>query len=183
MSTPTSLLNAMCKELGITKRANAEAVDDIVTQLSETNRPLFIDEADYLARKTALIEMLRDIHDLASVPVVLIGMGGFQRKIRYLRQLTGRIAEAVEFLPATFDDAQALARELAEVVIAPDLVQKLYGDSRGSIRLFVNGLSRIEQFASSRGLDSIAAHEWPANKAFFVGEVPVLKKASIALAA
>lgn len=184
MSTPTSLLTAMCKELGIVKRAaNAETVDEIVTQLSETSRPLFIDEADYLAKKTALIEMLRDIHDLASVPVVLIGMAGFQRKIRYLRQLTGRIAEAVEFLPATFDDAQALARELAEVTIAPDLVHKLYAETRGSIRLFVNGLSRIEQFASSRALDSIAANEWPVNKAFFVGEVPVPKKASVALAA
>lgn len=180
MSTPTSLLSSICKELGIAKRAgNVDAVDDIVLKLGESNRPLFIDEADYLAKKTSLIEMLRDIHDLASVPVVLIGMHGFKRKISYLQQLTGRVAQSVDFQPATIEDAQALAQELAEVKIGADLVRKLHAETRGSVRLFVNGLNSIEQFAKSNGKEFIAIEHWPANKEFFVGEAPVLKKASI----
>src|SRR4051812_45299093 len=73
-TTPSSLLESICKELGIGKRAtNIAAIEDIVQKLAETGRPLFIDEADYLADKRKLIETLRDIHDLATVPVVLIG--------------------------------------------------------------------------------------------------------------
>jgi DNA transposition AAA+ family ATPase len=180
-TTPSSLLESICKELGIGKRATLVAtVEDIVRRLAETGRPLFIDEADYLVDKRRLIETLRDIHDLATVPVVLIGMHGFRRKITHLQQLTGRIAQWVEFEPASADDAALLARELAEVDIADDLVRKLHESARGSIRLIVVGLNRIEQFARARSLNKIGLHAWPANQDFFVGTAPAKKNASLA---
>lgn len=182
-TTPSSLLESICKELGIGKRAtNVGTVEEIVRKLAETGRPLFIDEADYLADKRRLIETLRDIHDLATVPVVLIGMHGFRRKITHLQQLTGRIAQWVDFQPSSVEDANLLARELAEVEIDKALVSKLHESARGSVRLIVVGLNRIEQFAKNRGLAKIGAAEWPANADFFVGSAPAAKR-SPALAA
>jgi DNA transposition AAA+ family ATPase len=176
-TTPSSLLESICKELGIGKRAtNINAVEDIVRKLAETGRPLFIDESDYLVGKLRLIETLRDIHDLATVPVVLIGMHGFSRKITHLQQLTGRIAQLVEFEAASIDDALLLSRELAEVTIAPELVRKLHDAARGSVRLIVVGLSRIEQLAKNRGHDRVAIADWPANQDFFVGSAPMAKR-------
>lgn len=184
VSTPSSLLEAICKELGIARRAtHAATIEDIVQKLSETGRPLFVDEADYLVSKHRLIDTLRDIHDLSSVPVVLIGMHGFRRKITSMPQLTGRIAQWVDFEASTIEDAQLLARELAEVTIAADLVRKLHAATHGSVRLIVNGLSRIEHFAKSRGLDKIGLGDWPTNADFFVGTAPGAKKAPAQLAA
>ncbi len=183
-TTPSSLLESICKELGIGKRqGNVNAVEDIVRKLAETGRPLFIDEADYLAGKRSLIETLRDIHDLAAVPVVLIGMHGFRRKLIGLEQLTGRIAQWVEFEPSTIADAQLLANELSEVKVQADLVAKLHMAARGEVRRMVVGLNRIEQFARARGLDVIGAADWPVQSDFFIGNAPTAKKPAIAAVA
>jgi DNA transposition AAA+ family ATPase len=172
-TTPSTLLRQICKELGVGHRpTNADTVELIVQRLAETGRPLFIDEADHLAGKKVLLETLRDLHDLSNVPVVLIGMKDFRRKITGLQQLTGRIAEWVEFMPATADDAVMLARGLCEVDVANDLVRKLHDASKGSIRNFVVGLAQVEKFARSRTLQKITLGEWPANKDFFVGTAP-----------
>jgi DNA transposition AAA+ family ATPase len=178
-TTPSSLLGSICKELNIGRRpTNVDTVEVIVQRLAETGRPLFIDEADYLVNKRSLIETLRDIHDLATVPVVLIGMHGFRRKVTHLQQLTGRIAQWVEFEPAGIDDAKLLARELAEVDVGPDLVGKLHSAANGSVRLIVVGLNRIEQYARNRSLHKIGAADWPANADFFVGTAPTAKRAT-----
>jgi DNA transposition AAA+ family ATPase len=172
-TTPSSLLDSICKELNIGKRAtNVGTVEEIVRKLAETSRPLFIDEADYLADRKKLIETLRDVHDLSTVPVVLIGMHGFRRKVTSLQQLTGRIAEWVEFQPSTIDDATRLAKELAEVEISADLVRKLHAEANGSVRLIVVGMSKIEQYAKARGWDRIALAQWPTTSSFFVGSAP-----------
>jgi len=182
-TTPSSLLESICKELGVGRRpTNVGTVEVIVQRLAETGRPLFIDEADYLVTNKRTIETLRDIHDLATVPVVLIGMHGFRRKVTHLQQLTGRIAQWVEFEAASIDDAKQLARELAEVDVAADLVHRLHDAARGSVRLIVVGLGRIEQFARARSLSKVSATDWPANADFFVGTAPTTKRAT-ALAA
>jgi len=171
-TTPSSLLDSICKELGIGKRStNVATVEDIVRKLAETGRPLFIDEADYLADKRRLIETLRDIHDLATVPVVLIGMHGFRRKLTPLQQLTGRIAQWVDFQAASEFDARVLARELAEVDVDDALVGKLHAAAQGSVRLLVVGLAQIEQRAKNRGLRKIGVNEW-GHGDFFVGVAP-----------
>lgn len=156
-STPRSLLKSICKELSIEPSATAaDTVEDIVSELSKSRRPLFIDEADYLIGKTRLIETIRDIHDLSLVPVILIGMHGFRTSIKRLKQLTGRVSQWVEFKESTLEDAMLLARDLAEVTIGADLVRKLHEAACGSVRLIVVGLARIEQYARAHSLTQMA---------------------------
>ncbi|HEL4296598.1 ATP-binding protein [Stenotrophomonas maltophilia] len=169
-TTPSSLVESICKELGIARRpTNVGTIETIVEKLAETNRPLFVDEADYIADQKRLVETLRDIHDLASVPVILIGMQNLRRTISTREQLAGRIAQWVEFQESTLDDARTLARELAEVDVADDLLQRLHASARGTVRLIVVGLGRIEQFARSRSLSKVSAADWPKSADFFMG--------------
>ncbi len=169
-TTPSSLVESICKELGISRRAtNVATIEAIVQRLAETNRPLFVDEADYIAESKRLVETLRDIHDLANVPVILIGMQHLRRAVSAREQLSGRIAQWVEFQESTLDDARTLARELAEVEVADDLLQALHASARGTVRLIVVGLGRIEQFARSRALAKVGAADWPKAADFFMG--------------
>jgi DNA transposition AAA+ family ATPase len=169
-STPTSLLDAITRELNIAPRARiAQTVDAIVGKLAETGRPLFVDEADYVVGQARLIDTLRDLHDLSSVPVILIGMDGIDRRISLSPQLSGRMAQWVQFVPASLDDAALIAKELCEVHVAPDLVAKLHERAKGSIRNVCVGLGRIEQHARSRGVAKIAAADWPRDADFFLG--------------
>lgn len=172
-TTPSSLCESICKELGIARRSTiVGTIESIVERLAETGRPLFIDEADYIADQKRLVETLRDVHDLASVPVILIGMQNLRRTVTTREQLAGRIAQWVEFQEATVDDTRTLARELAEVEVAEDLVHRLHAATSGSVRKIVVGLNRIEQYARSRGLSKIGSAEWPKSADFFMGSVP-----------
>lgn len=172
-STPSSILESICREIGINKRqSNVGSVEDIVQSLAISNRPLFIDEADYLVERKALVETLRDVHDLASVPVVLIGMKGIERKITTYPQLYNRIAQWVEFQPASFEDTKLLAKELVEVEVKDDLLKILHQQSGGVVRLVVIGLSRIEQIAKSRSLHKIGQADWPAGAELLMGQGP-----------
>ena len=162
-TTPSSLLESICREIGIAARnSNVRTVEDIVRSLALSNRPLFIDEADYLVERKQLVETLRDVHDLASVPVVLIGMKGIERKITTHPQLYNRIAQWVEFAPCSIEDTRMLAKELCEVEVRDDLLKQLHQQSGGIVRLVVIGLNRIEQVARSRSHHKIGVAEWPA---------------------
>ncbi|WP_297831337.1 ATP-binding protein [Thermomonas sp.] len=125
-STPTSLLDTIGRELNLALKQRVDLkVDAIVEKLAQTGRPLFIDEADYVVGKDGenrLANTVRDLHDLATVPVILIGMAGIDRRIALSPQLSGRMAQWVEFAGCSEADAQKLADELLDVRVAPDMV-------------------------------------------------------------
>lgn len=172
-STPTSLLDTIGKELNLALKQRVDLkVDAIVEKLAQTGRPLFIDEADYVVGKDGenrLANTVRDLHDLATVPVILIGMAGIDRRIALSPQLSGRIAQWVEFQKCTEADAQKLADELCAVKVASDLVGALSERAGGSIRNVTVGLAKIEQFARKKNLQRIELADWPKGEAFFLG--------------
>jgi DNA transposition AAA+ family ATPase len=176
--TPASMFGSILKELSKQPRGScAQMVDEIIEALALANRPLFIDEADYLINSKRMTESLRDIHDMATVPVVLIGMAGIDKALAHRKQLTGRVMQHVRFEPCDGEDAALLARELCEVRVKADLLADLVKQVGGSARLIVIGLARIEEFARRKGLDSIASSEW-GRRAFFTGEAPSAKPAA-----
>lgn len=170
-STPSSLLRTIAHELDLEpRRSNVETVEAIVRALAESGRPLFVDEADYLVNQQRTVETLRDIHDMATVPVVLIGMAGIQRKLRSRPQLVGRIAQWVEFQPITLDDLRLMARELCEVGIADDLLAHLHDKTQGSIRQATVGMKHIELYGKAKSIETMKLVDWPRGKAFTLAE-------------
>jgi DNA transposition AAA+ family ATPase len=178
MWAPKTMLTSIARELDIDVQGlhNAEMVDHIIRRLADTGRPLFIDEADYVVELRRLTDTLRDIHDMSSSPIILIGMHGVQKKIRGNEQFTGRIAQWVEFAGADLNDAHLLANTLAEVKIENDLLARLHAaaspkghaEAGAEIRRFVVGLSQIEQYARARGMDRIGLAEWSRGDQFFI---------------
>jgi DNA transposition AAA+ family ATPase len=166
-TTPSSLLRTIARELDLDPRpSNVETVELIVQRLAETGRPVFVDEADYLVTQQRLVETLRDIHDLATVPVVLIGMSGIERKLRSRPQLAGRVSQWVQFKPATREDITLMAAQLCDIEIDVELLQRLYDATQGSMRLAVVGMSHIEQVGKAKGLKTMTLSDWPRGRNF-----------------
>jgi len=174
--TATSMLKNILKELALeAKGRSADMVEQIVDNLKITGRPLFIDEFDYLVEDKRMTETLRDIHDMSSIPIILIGMSGVERKVQVRDQFVNRIAQWVEFKPADYADAGELCKQLCEVEVKDDLLRKLYQSSGGVIRLIVIGLDAIERKAKVLGKKSINSVDW--GKAdFFLSDSPSKKK-------
>jgi hypothetical protein len=183
--SPSSFLAAVQREIDIEPQGGlAQQAEAIIEHLMQRNRPLFVDEADYLLGSTRMVETLRDLHDMATVPVILIGMDGMQRKIQVRQQLTGRLAEWVAFGGADIEDARILADTLSEVKIGDDLLAMLHeagcpkdrqGQALGgaSVRNLIVGLARIERLARAKGLKTVHATHWPRGRDFFWGKAPL----------
>lgn len=170
--TPASMLAKVMQELGATAmQRRADMLDYISGRLTESQRPLFVDEADYLVGQAAMLDSLRDIHDLSGAPVVLIGMEGIAKRIVHRKQLAGRISHWVEFLPSDLDDARILTQTVCEVGIDDELLAMLHAQAKGSMRLMTVGLARIEALAKANGWREVTADQW-GDRALFLGNRP-----------
>jgi len=122
--TMSSLLDLICFELSIEPPTiRARRYKAICESLTERPRPIFVDEADYLTRDGRMLEVLRDIHDAANVPVILIGMDSMEHKLAKHPQFARRISQRIEFRPCDMADTALVFKELCEVDVANDLLE------------------------------------------------------------
>lgn len=157
----TSMLATIMRELDLEPKPRCAAmVDAIVRQLARENRSLFIDEADYLLGNPRLIDTARDLHDLSTTPLILIGMKAFQRRAMQKEQLARRISQWLEFQPADIEDARVVAEELCEVRVAEELLAHVNRNVAGSIGNLVTALARIEAWARAEGKKSVDLKDW-----------------------
>lgn len=170
--TPASMLAKCMQELGAAPvQRRSQMLDYISEQLMVQRRPLFVDEADYLLRDLAMLESLRDVHDLSGMPVVLVGMAGIEAKLVHRKQLAGRISHWVDFAPSDLEDARTLTTDVCEVAIDDELLEHLHRAAKGSVRLMVVGLARIEALAKANRWATVTAEQWGA-RPLFLGNRP-----------
>ncbi len=157
-----TFLERLAQELGLEQRQRkAEMLKFIVHELAVTGKPLFIDECDYIAERRDVLETIRDIYDLANVPIILIGYNLLPKKVKRLEQLYSRISQHVEFKPADMDDIITVNQELVtDTIISTDLLEMLLTASAGNFRRIHTGLNSIEAYARTNGLKSISADQW-----------------------
>ena len=166
--TMTSLLAMLTLELGgspVARRAPMMAW--ITRRLMEEDRVIFVDEADYLFNQMEMLDILRDIYDLTSTPVILIGMDQIARRIQDNGRFARRITQWMEFKGIDLDDARTLADTICEVKLADDLVRHLHRETKANIGRMVVGLSRIERLGNASGLDTVTLADWGARPLYF----------------
>lgn len=170
--TPAAMFTAILRELGHHAHGScSQMVGDIIEALAMSGRPLFIDEADYLVDSKRMSESLRDIHDMTTAPVVLVGMAGIDQRLSSRKQLTGRVLQDVRFEALDREDAIAIARALCEVKVKVDLLDAAHRATGGYVRNLVVALARFEEYAKSRGMDSIGLDDW-GKRDFITGAAP-----------
>lgn len=171
VTTLSSLLDAICFAVGVdaAHSRNADKLNAIRAELVANPRPLFVDEADYLARDGRMLDTLRDIHDITGCAVVLVGMEGIPRQLTRHPQFARRIAQRIEFRPLDLDDARLVAKELCEVKVEEALVERMHRQTKGSIGLMVVALTQFETLAKGFGWKAITAAQW-GERAMFLGD-------------
>ena len=156
LSTPSSLLAALCKELGLKRRVSlSDTMSLIVERLSQGDKPkpIVVDEADYLlgGKKTPLLNVLRDLHDRSGSAMILIGMADFVSGLLSQRdqaQFVGRVGDWLKFEPIDLADLKEIARLRCEVALDDALLKRIHVESKGSARHAVVAMGQIEKFAN-----------------------------------
>ncbi len=112
----------------------AKSIDELLQQavgeLMGSNRPVILDEIDYVAGKSVLIETLRDIGDLSGAPIILIGMPEAPGIFSKFHALSRRITQIVPFNGLDIQDVRAVLDQICEVPVADDAVEAIHKAGR-----------------------------------------------------
>ena len=137
----------------------------------DPRRPLFIDEADKLVDK-GLIELVREIGDVAGCPVILIGEERLPSKLQAHERIHNRVLDWMPAQPCDEEDAAALAAALCPgIKVQPDLLEEIRKQSDGRARRIVVNLAHVAELARNRGVKVIDRAMWGASP-FFTSRPP-----------
>jgi DNA transposition AAA+ family ATPase len=169
--TRKKLCSSILAEMGIRPAATIpDMVDQIGLEVSLSQRPLLIDEADYLVAK-GLIEVVRDIYESSQSTIILIGEEQLPQKLKLWERVHGRMLDWVAAEPGSLADTKHLARLYCRgLAVADDLLAALHHASAGSVRRICVNLDRVREVAETSGLSQIGSAEF--SGPFFTGNPP-----------
>jgi len=132
-------------------------IRELVRAAKKQRLPLFIDESDRIVRKSLLIETIRDVHDLAKIPIILIGQENIVNLLqrRDLGQVFSRITEIVEFRELSAQDIQRIAKELCDLECDLKVASFIKNITLGDFRLANALLTRAENLCGLNKLSEI----------------------------
>ncbi len=170
-----AVLQAILYEMSIPAAHNInDMFNQVVDQLRNSGRTLFLDEADHLA-KNSCIEMVRGIMDKSRIVVVLSGEEMLPRKLERWERIHSRILEPVAALPSSLEDLGHLARLYCPgIEIANDWLTELHIQTGGNTRRVVVNLNRARNEAEVIG--DINLKGW-GNRGWYTGKSPSPRRA------
>lgn len=171
-----TLLEKACFEMGVPAGKNvAASLDNIVEQLAASQRPLILDEADYLVSKAGMVELVRDIYEGSQAPIMLVGEEQLPNKLKKYERFHGRVLSWVPAQPVNIDDARLLAEVYApDLRIDEELLAHIVELAHGSVRRVTVNLVNLDEAAAANGYDyaNMASVEKMPGFEFYKGEVP-----------
>lgn len=171
--TRKTLLKAILAEAGQVGRGTiADMAEETIRLLGdEPSRPLIIDEADRAVDR-GMIELIRDLHDKSTAPIILIGEERLPAKIEPHERVHNRVLDWIGAQAADLDDAKKLAASICRgIKIGDDLLGAIVKESDGRARRVVVNLVKAGEIARNRGLKSLDLAAW-GQDAFFSGRAP-----------
>ncbi|MCO4053437.1 MAG: AAA family ATPase [Bosea sp.] len=158
--TKKTLLQAILRELGEPRpKGTIPALAEMAIEklAARDAPPLIIDEADKLIDK-GMIELVREIHESAQVPVILIGEEALPHKLERSERTHNRVLEWVAAQPCDAADTRKLAAIFApRLSFADDIITAIMTASQGKARRIVTNLDRIKEWAFEQGATELSA--------------------------
>lgn len=158
----TQLVDAIYHEMtgSVMKGSVAAKVSEIINLLSSDMRPLIIDEADHLIKKS-IIDIVREIADRTWMPVILIGEEALPRKLEQFERSHNRVLDFQAAEPCNLDDAKALSRlYLKDLKLDDALLKHIVNESDGVTRRICINLERVNEFARREGVTDVTMQLW-----------------------
>ena len=158
------LLEEIVAELG---EAPLRRVSDLFRQcveiLLDRPRMIFVDEIDYLTHDARVIETLRDIHDITGTPIIFIGMGMADKKLKRYTHLYDRFSEILKFQPLTETDVRTIANEKCEIKLSDDAIKLIHKETQ-KFRKIVVWMYKAERIARTNNLKIVTAEHLQAGR-------------------
>ena len=145
------LLSDIAKELGEDPYWHIQENFKIITdKLREKKRTIIIDEVDYLLEKRT-VETLRDLHDVADCPIVLVGMESVDKKLARFPHLKDRFYETFKLQKYTKSDIKQILQELTEVPFTDSGLEYLSAQA-DQFRQIIKLIDKVETLSETNSI-------------------------------
>ncbi|WP_163328788.1 AAA family ATPase [Desulfurobacterium thermolithotrophum] len=138
-------------ELGGTPKGNLYRIfSEIVSLLrQEEEKPLILlDESNRLVEKKRMVEILRDLHDEAKVPILLVGSPEFLPLVRKFGAFHSRVRVIRHLEPLSLSDIKKIANTcLEKTSLSEDAFKVLKTETGGNTRQVIITLEALERYA------------------------------------
>lgn len=155
-TSETDFLLDLARELGVGGQARRKGriFGDILDSLIGNPIPLIIDEVERLPQ--AFLEILRDLTNLSTAPVVLIGEEELMPHMQRNRRVWTRTYRQLQFKPISQSDVMIYAGETCGLKLSPqcaDIIQKAKTRdiTDGNFRLVKRSLLSLVQICNAKG--------------------------------
>lgn len=153
-TSPLTLLQEITIDLAKVKPGRKAACLEVIqTEMHRMRRVIIIDEADLLPMQ--ILEMLRNINERYSCPVLLIGEDGLKSRIATRRRLSSRIRRSMGFDAVTQPDIVVFFRKSLEKNVDPAVASIIHRYSQGDWRPVLKIAADIERAAEASGIKDI----------------------------
>lgn len=175
--TRKTLIQSILIELGVhePRGALADLTRHAIHLLGDNpRRPLFIDEADKLVDRGG-IELVREIHEHAQTPVLLIGEENLPKKLQAIERVHNRVLQWIPAQPCDMPDCRKLAALLLrDVDISDVMLERARQAADGRARRIVVTLSDMAEWARDHGAKFVP-DDWQGP--IFTGQPPQRRRA------
>ena len=149
------LLEEIVKEMDeIPRYLTSDNFNLIVQKLKQKPQLIIVDEIDYLMNNLKTIEILRDIHDETTCPIIFVGMGLAHKKLERYKHLFDRFSEIVKFETFSIQDLKQIFEQLSEVTINIDAIEFIH-KKYNRFRQIVQLINQLEIVAKDNNLTEI----------------------------
>ena len=144
---PRSLLQSIVAELGEQPSFRVNSLfDQAIDQLMTRPRTIILDEVDYIV-DSRIIEIVRDLNDMANTPIIVTGMGHIDKKLQRYPHFFDRIRAVVQFQLFELDEIKLLGREVCEAPIDDSGYDFILQRGQGKFRLTNDLFDMAERIA------------------------------------
>lgn len=160
--TSKTLVTRIANELGIAKiaKTTADILDQVIEELNYNPRLLIFDEMEHLVKKK-LIEILRDILDDTTVPMMMIGEPTLPAELKQWDRVDSRILVRAVAHPASSADALMLRDHFTQAgMISDELAEHFRVACGGVTRRIVVNLVEAQRVAINEGIDCMTRESW-----------------------
>ncbi|MBW3243135.1 ATP-binding protein [Epibacterium sp. DP7N7-1] len=182
--TPSYFLQSIMREIGIKPVRGVPAmVEAIAAHLARADRPLIVDDAQYLTKNKKLIELARDLYEASQSTVILVGEEELPQHLTKWENIHNRQLAWEPALACNLSDAEKLVQIYSpDVAIERDLLSEIVDASGGSIRRVVTNIDQAKELARSRGTSRADLALW-GDRVFATGQPPAVRRLASASAA
>ena len=148
-------LKDLARELGLINPPHRRGIcfREIIDRLIIDPRPIFLDEIEKLPE--GIMEICRDITDLTTAPIILIGEEELFSYMERNRRVWSRTYRVLNFRPITKADIASYVKEATGLAIDDDVSGSLYDSSGGDFRIVRRDVLNLVQIANAKGTREI----------------------------